>query len=203
MTHLRRRIIPPDVFGDPYLSPTDKRLFYIGLQQIAEDSGCLTWDARTLRAAILIQDGVTLKRVEEVMSELVDDGRVWPYAGANGRRYAYLPDFSVWQKNLGWFSKPEEVPLPVGITFVEYTDKHNAGRVHYDWPATQEELESTGQPDKAIKQGNESNPSKRTNELKGGVHSESTGSEHRVRSEGFTMPDDPILEVKLGDEIEW
>lgn len=199
MTHMRRRIIPPDAFADPYLSPVDKRLFVIGLHLVCEDSGCLFWDARTLRAAILVHDDVTLERVEELMSEVVVEGRVWLYLGTRGKPCAYVPDFKVWQAKKGWFSAPEEVPLPSGITITEYESKHNLGRVKYAWPSTIEGLE----PDKdkqrigSKNQANSPNPSKRSNEPNEGVGYEFSTSEPRVPEVAPKVPadDEPMFQL--------
>lgn len=138
---IRRRIISPDLFSDPDLTPLDKRYLYENLQVLAEDSGCLRWDARVIAGELLRFDNLPLARVEEVMEELVHEGRVWLYE-AQDKVWAYLPEFRIWQRSLGRWAEPVAVPLPLGVVFEPSDLPNQKGSGRYLWPESRADLGS-------------------------------------------------------------
>lgn len=140
MTQLKRRMIVPDLFASPDLSPAVRRLLYAGLHSIAENSGCLPWNPAHVRALVLSYEDMDTAEVAEHMAGLVADGRVWPYV-ADGREYAFLPDFPVWQSRQSRWQAPEMVPLPPWISFKPHDAKERRGSGTYEWPKTREDVD--------------------------------------------------------------
>jgi hypothetical protein len=135
-------MIGVDALSEPELSPADKRLLYIGLMMLADDAGCLRWDAVTVRGNLFPYGDVTLERALTLMTELELDEYVWPYEGTDGRQYAFLRDFPIWQKSRTRQYGPE-VPLPPGITFRPAENRPNAGSGSYTYPESREQLEGS------------------------------------------------------------
>ena len=155
MTRLHQRMIGVDALSEPELSPADKRLLYIGCMMLADDAGCLRWDAVTVRGNLFPYGDVTLDRALTLMTELELDEYVWPYEGADGRQYAYLRDFPIWQKSRTRQYRPE-VPLPPSITFRPAENRPNAGSGSYTYPESREDFEgsNTEEPQDQNSQGN-------------------------------------------------
>jgi len=140
VAQLKRRMIVPDLFAHPYLMPATKRLLFAGMLCLAEDSGCLEWNAGLLKALVLPLEDATVPDVKAWMDELEHDGLAWSYS-AESRTWAYLPDFHRWQGRLGRWGAPETVPLPSGIVFTPSPVKERAGSGLYDWPESREALD--------------------------------------------------------------
>jgi hypothetical protein len=130
---IRKRMISPDLFSDPDLTPLDKRYLYENLPVLAEDSGCLRWDARMIAGDLFRFDNMPLPRIQELMAELVQEGRVWLYE-AEGKMWAYLPEFRVWQRSLTRWNEPVTVPLPAGVAFEPSEHENQKGSGRYVWP---------------------------------------------------------------------
>ena len=141
MAHLKRRMIVPDLFARPDLQPSAKRLLFAGMLCLAEDSGCLEWNAGLLKALVLPLEEATTDDVSGWLAEYVRDGLAWPYM-SEGRAYAYLPDFHRWQGRMARWNAPEAVPTPPGLSFTPFTAKERIGSGLYEWPASREALES-------------------------------------------------------------
>jgi hypothetical protein len=139
---LKRRMITPDLFADPDLEPASKRVLFVGMLSMAEDSGCLEWKAGLLKALILPFDPATVADVQGWMDELTAAGRAWTYQ-REGRTYAFLPDFPRWQGRLIRWGAPDTVPLPSGITFTPSEVKERRGSGTYEWPASLQALDPT------------------------------------------------------------
>jgi len=146
MTRLHQRMIGVDALSEPELSPADKRLLYIGCMMLADDAGCLRWDAVTVRGNLFPYDDVELARVAELMHELELDEYAWPYEGSDGRQYAFLRDFPIWQKSRTRQYGPE-VPLPAGITFSPAENRPNTGSGTYSYPTSRAELDGDSSED--------------------------------------------------------
>lgn len=128
----RKRVIDPSFFQDGELSelPAWARLFYIGLWTQAEDSGCLSADAKTHWKALMageesgckscgVAEPVTIRDVAEVLDRLEAMGKLLPYEVANGdgktRKYLWLVNFHRWQRVD--YPSPPKIPLPDFITW--------------------------------------------------------------------------------------
>ena len=140
MTRLHQRMIGVDALSEPELSPADKRLLYIGCMMLADDAGCLRWDAVTVRGNVFSYGDVSLERVAELMREFELDEYAWPYIGSDGRQYAYLRDFPIWQKSRTRQYAPE-VPIPPSIIFTAAENRPNAGSGNYVYPESREHFE--------------------------------------------------------------
>ena len=149
MSLVRQRMIHPPLLNDPGLSPIQKRLVYAAAMMLAEDSGCLPWNARTLRyTALPYETDIVDEDVAKMMVELEEDGYAWPYE-VNGSTYAYLPAFPEWSRSLTRFNAPHSVPLPDGISYEEIESKNRWGSCRYSWPKSKREMQgnqSTSQP---------------------------------------------------------
>lgn len=68
MITAKKRMVPPEAAQDSRLLPLAKRAVFIAMHQVAEDSGCLLWDARDIHAvAFPIDPEHTLEDVERFM----------------------------------------------------------------------------------------------------------------------------------------
>lgn len=140
MSHLRRRMVPPDAFSDPGLEPPEKRLLYLGLHALAEDSGCVLWNPLLVRGAIFpYSEHITREYVAAMMDDLEAEGRAWTYTVAS-TRYGYLPTFPIWQAKMIVWHEPTAVPLPAGVTFTPSEHPTHRGRGTYTFPTTRDEL---------------------------------------------------------------
>ncbi len=172
MTRLHQRIITVDALSEPELSPADKRLVYVGCMMLADDSGCLRWDARTIRGNLFPYGDMEQDRIAEIMAELEADAFAWPYTADDGRAYAFLPAFPIWQRSRTRQFAPE-VPQPSGITFTPAESMTNKGSGRYEYPWTIAELNpsETSHPNDLVSSA--PNPSS----LKGGASGPRAGRE--------------------------
>ena len=93
----------------------EERLFYIGLWQLSDDSGCLENDPYALKLFLFpLNDSVTVETLTTWIDKLIAQGKLLPYQ-AQGKNCLYLANFSKHQtlKN----PLPPEVPLPPWITW--------------------------------------------------------------------------------------
>lgn len=141
---MRKRMISPDLFSDPDLAELDKRYLYENLPVLAEDSGCLRWDARVISAELFRFDQ-PIERVEQLMAELALEDRAWPYE-ERGKAYAYLPEFRVWQRSLTRWSEPAAIPLPPGIIYEPSEVPNQKGSGRYIWPDSKDALAGADLP---------------------------------------------------------
>lgn len=145
MITAKKRMVPPEAAQDSRLLPLAKRAVFIAMHQVAEDSGCLLWDARDIHAvAFPIDPEHTLEDVERFMGELEADKCVWCY-DIDGVACAYLPSFQTWQSSLTRLNAPQIVPLPLGITFEANESKNRNKSGNYSWPISEREM-NDGRP---------------------------------------------------------
>ena len=142
----RQRMVPPGLAVDLGLTPLLKRVVYIGLMQIAEDSGCFNWSARDVRSAALpLEPNVSDDDVEHVMGELEADGYVWSYQ-AEGMGCGYIANFPEHQRSLTRYNTPQSVPLPPGLICEEIPTSHRYGTCRYTFPKSRAAMLGTLPP---------------------------------------------------------
>lgn len=138
-------MVHPSVLSDPGLSSSKKRLIYIAAMMLAEDSGCLAWNARELRhTGLPLDGGMTDDEVQQFMQELEQDDYAWVYA-VDRIQYAFLPAFPEWQSSLTRWNVPRSVPLPPGITFEAIESQNRYGSCRYQWPRSRAEMQAVHQ----------------------------------------------------------
>jgi hypothetical protein len=103
--------------------PLEKRLFYLGLINLADDSGCLEDSPRMIRR-LLFPEEMMIEEVAGYIESLVSDSKVIRYTSEN-KLCLYLKNFHKHQ-SIDNPSKPE-VPLPIWITFQPYKSKDSQG----------------------------------------------------------------------------
>ncbi|HEX2951692.1 MAG TPA: hypothetical protein VHV83_19325 [Armatimonadota bacterium] len=109
--------------------PLAKRLFYAGLVQLADDSGCLEDDAFSFKIQLFpspMDAEITVEVLEQWTHELVEAGKLVPYT-AEGKACLFLKTFRKYQR-IDTPSAPE-VPLPCWLQWVTYPSNPRAG--HY------------------------------------------------------------------------
>lgn len=106
--------------------PLEGRLFYLGLIQLADDSGCLENDVMAFKILLFPGDpNITEDLLEEFCKKLVRMGKLTKYLSVNKECY-YLKNFHKHQtiKN----PSPPEVPLPPWIKWEPYKSNPRAGK---------------------------------------------------------------------------
>ncbi|RJQ10890.1 MAG: hypothetical protein C4551_01920 [Bacillota bacterium] len=106
----------------------DQRLFYLGLIQLADDSGCLENDPWAFKIHLCpLEDDITIDILEHWTRRLINAGKAIPYSSRN-KQCLFLANFAKHQpiKN----PAPPEVPLPEWIEWVPYPSNHRTG--HYE-----------------------------------------------------------------------
>ena len=158
----------PELLHADDLAPIERRLLFLGLVMLCEDSGCLALpSAATLKVMILPWETLGPAEVAEHLAALVTSGRLVPYEVA-GRQYAYLPDFAAWNRLTRW-NAPREAPLPPWISFEPHESANRSGSGTYTWhnPAEHAHAESEEQP--KSNEENRTNRSNITNEAAGSL----------------------------------
>ena len=116
--------------------PLEGRLFYLGLIQLADDSGCLEDDLLAFKIMLFPGDAsITEDVLSEYRKTLVRLGKLIPYF-ADGKDCLYLKNFHKHQ-TLRTPSAPE-VPLPPWIQWEPYPSNDRAGKYIVDTPTDAE-----------------------------------------------------------------
>ena len=127
---LHSRIIKPTFWTDIDLTwefTRDERLFYIGLWQLADDSGCLEDEPRSFKILIFPSDqDITLEILQQWRDHLIQFGKLIPYE-VYGKKCLYMKNFHKHQ--LLRSPNPPEVPLPEWIEWMPPEEKGRTG--HY------------------------------------------------------------------------
>jgi hypothetical protein len=113
--------------GDLLRWPLAKRVLYLGMVQISDDSGCLEDDAFALKLALFpspLDSEITVDAVDGWLRELVEAGKLATYK-VNGKPYLFLCNFHRHQR-LRSPAAPE-IPLPVWIAYEPATVAHRSG----------------------------------------------------------------------------
>jgi len=143
VTTPRQRMVPVSLAVDLGLTPLLKRAVYIGLMQLAEDSGCFIWNPRDVRSVALpLERDVTDQTVEQVMRELETDGYVWSYE-AEARYCGFVPAFPEHQRSLTRWNVPQSVPLPPGITYEPIASANRYGSCRYTFPKSKSAMQNS------------------------------------------------------------
>ena len=104
----------------------DGRMFYIGLIQLADDSGCLEDDLLAFKIHLYPADlDVDLDFLQRYRDKLIELGKLIPYE-AEGKKCLYLKNFHKHQSLRS--PAPPEVPLPPWITWQPAETPRSAGR---------------------------------------------------------------------------
>jgi len=104
----------------------DGRMFYIGLIQLADDSGCLEDDLLAFKIHLYPADmDVDLDVLQRYRDKLIELGKLIPYE-AEGKKCLYLKNFHKHQSLRS--PAPPEVPLPPWITWQAGETPKSAGR---------------------------------------------------------------------------
>lgn len=75
---LHNRQIKASFWTDADLTdwPLIKRLFYLGLIQLADDSGCLEWSARLFKRQLFPLEDVSVEQLAEWTEEMLEQGKL-------------------------------------------------------------------------------------------------------------------------------
>ncbi len=137
--HLHARIIDPEFWGDmeyvQAFSPME-RLFYLGLVQLADDSGCLLDSPLEFKAKLYpIDFDILPGQVTEWRDHLVSAKKAIPYT-SNGKKCLYLVNFHRHQKKRYWDAP--EVPLPTWVQWNPTPTASHRGTYEHGTPLVQD-----------------------------------------------------------------
>lgn len=123
---LHNRQIKATFWNDPDLLQMhrDKRLFYIGLSQLADDSGCLEDSSLAFKIHLFpspFDSDITVELIVQWVDELVSQNKVVRYEIGN-KKCLYLANFHKHQKLDR--PSPPETPLPPWIQWKEYPGRN-------------------------------------------------------------------------------
>jgi len=126
---LHNRQIKASFWTDPDLLqwPRDKRWFYEGLIQLADDSGCLEDSPFAFKLHLFpspVDADITVERITEWVNELVEQRKLVRYV-AEGKQCLYLTNFHKHQ-SLRSPAEPE-VPLPPWIKYTPSPKSRRSG----------------------------------------------------------------------------
>jgi hypothetical protein len=119
----------------------EERLFYIGLWQLADDSGCVENDPYAFKLFLFpLNEEVTIKTLVTWTKKLIEKQKLIPYH-TQGKDGLYLTNFHKYQtiKN----PQPPEVPLPPWITWKPYKSNPRTGRYEIRAPQDPQEIKDT------------------------------------------------------------
>jgi hypothetical protein len=108
----------------------EERLFYIGLWQLADDSGCIENDPYAFKLFLFpLNDSVTIEMLSTWTQKLIEKNNLIPYH-AQEKDCLFLTNFHKHQtiKN----PQPPIVPLPPWITWKPYKSNPRTGRYEID-----------------------------------------------------------------------
>ena len=101
------------------------RMFYQGLWQLADDSGCLEYDVLAFKIHLFPADPVDTEAIQHWIDKLIESKKLIPYEAEN-KKCLYLKNFHKHQtlKNC----PPPAVPLPPWISFEPYPSNNKQGK---------------------------------------------------------------------------
>ena len=117
----------------------EERLFYVGLWQLADDSGCIENDPYALKLFLFpLNEDVTIEKLTTWTTKLIEKQKLIPYH-AQGKDGLYLVNFHKHQtiKN----PQPPEVPLPPWISWKPYKSNPRTGRYEVRVLQDQQEIQ--------------------------------------------------------------
>lgn len=106
----------------------DIRMFYQGLWQLADDSGCVEYDTFALKIELYpspMDSDITQEVIEAWLQVLIDMKKLTPYI-ADSKKCLYISNFHKHQslKN----PAPPGVPLPLWVKWVTYNSNPKTGK---------------------------------------------------------------------------
>jgi hypothetical protein len=116
----------------------EERLFYIGLWQLADDSGCVENDPYAFKLFLFpLNEEVTIETLVSWTQKLIEKQKLISYQ-SQGKDGLFLANFHKHQtiKN----PQPPEVPLPPWITWKPYKSNPRTGRYEIDDPQDHQEI---------------------------------------------------------------
>ncbi len=126
---LHNRQIKGSFWSDPdliYELSREQRMFFIGIIQLAEDSGCLEYDARPMKMLLYPADNdITPEILDEWIKKLIQMGKLIIYE-VEGKKYLYLKNFHKHQSLR--FMAPPEVPLPPWVQWQQKDERERYGK---------------------------------------------------------------------------
>lgn len=132
---LRNRQIKGSFWSDPdlvYSLTREQRMFFIGLTQLAEDSGCLEYDPRSFKILLYPADtDITPETLTEWTEKIIDMGKLIPYE-VEGKQYLFIKNFHKHQSLR--IQIPPEIPLPSWIHFEYREGSDKFGKYICDLP---------------------------------------------------------------------
>jgi hypothetical protein len=117
----------------------EERLFYIGLWQLADDSGCIENDPYAFKLFLFpLNEEVTIEKLTTWTTKLIEKQKLISYH-TQGKDGLYLANFHKHQtiKN----PQPPEVPLPSWITWKPYKSNPRTGRYEIKAPQDHQEIQ--------------------------------------------------------------
>jgi hypothetical protein len=127
---LHNRQIKASFWTDPDILqwPREKRWFYIGLAQLADDSGCLENSPFAFKIQLFpspVDADITIETIEKWCNELVEAGKLVRYQ-ADGKPCLYIKNFHKHQtlKNC----PAPDVPLPPWLQWVPFKSNDRNGK---------------------------------------------------------------------------
>lgn len=115
--------------------PPEGRLFYLGLIQLADDSGCLEDDIMAFKILLFPGDKeITEERLSEYRKKLVRLGKLIPYLSED-KPCLFLKNFHKHQtlKN----PSPPDVPLPEWVKWEPYSSNNRTGKYIVSRPSVE------------------------------------------------------------------
>ena len=105
--------------------PLGEQLLFIGLWQLADDSGCLEHSPLAIKVMLFpLKEEITLTVISSWIAQLITAGKLVPYT-VDGRQYLYLRKFHDHQL-LRSPGRPD-VPLPPWIAYLPGEKLHKCG----------------------------------------------------------------------------
>ena len=132
---LHNRQIKGNFWSDPdliYELNRDQRMFFIGLTQLAEDSGCLEYDPRSFKIILYPADNdINPEVLVEWTEKIIKMGKLIVYE-VEGKKYLYIKNFPKHQSLRT--PAPPEIPLPIWICWKPREGSSRYGMYVYESP---------------------------------------------------------------------
>lgn len=124
---MRKRMLNPEFFTDSDIIANFDfagRLFYEGLWCVADDSGCLSLDALSLKMKIFPGDNIDISTIQKYVDTLIAIDKIIPYE-VDGKQYGWIKNFCKHQRLDR--PSPPTIPLPPFIIW------HDEEKEKYKW----------------------------------------------------------------------
>ncbi len=101
------------------------RMFYQGLWQLADDSGCLDHDILAFKIHLFPADDISVETIEQWVNKLIEAKKLIPYE-SEGKKCLFLKNFHKHQTLRN--CPPPEVPLPPWVVWEPYPSNEKQGK---------------------------------------------------------------------------